>query len=437
MFLKHLQTIWQESEKPFIQDSNGSELFYKDLEFINIEGIEEIKSGDVVALIGDFDSESIKTLLYLLSKNVILVPLTNATESQHEYFIKESKAQYLFKKNKLIKIISDSKNKHPLLEKLRKIQHPGLILFTTGTTGLPKAIIHDFIPFIDRYKTPRPPLKAISFLLFDHIGGINTLLHMLFNLGQIVSLRDRRIETVIKTINHYSVELLPTTPTFLRMMSLYPGIENKISSSLKIISYGTERMDLPTLENLCTQFPKIDFRQTYGMSELGILRIKSKSRNSLFMKIGGEGVEIKTINGILFIKSNNRMLGYLNAKSPFDEKGWYCSKDIVEKDKDGYLKITGRDSDVINIGGLKFLPSQVELECLKIKNVKFAKAYGVPNPITGEYLELNIQLENKEVDIEQVKKTILSNLRQKLPKHMIPSKIKFNEQLLSHRFKKL
>ena len=208
-------------------------------------------------------------------------------------------------------------------------------------------------------------------------------------------MKDRRVETVLKTIDDFNVELLPTTPTFLRMMSLIPKIQNNLSSSLRIISYGTERMDYPTLENLCNLFPKIDFRQTYGMSELGILRIKSKARNSLFMKVGGEGVETKIKNNILFIKSKNKMLGYLNSQSPFDKEGWYCTKDIVKEDQDGYIKIIGRDSDVINIGGLKFLPIEVELECLKIENIKFAKAYGVSNPITGEYLELNIELHKK------------------------------------------
>ena len=346
-------------------------------------------------------------------------------------------ACFVFQKNNLVNVVSNSQEDHPLLDSLRSKGHPGLILFTTGTTGRPKAILHDFIPFIARYKTPRPPLKAISFLLFDHIGGINTLLHMLFNLGKIVSIKERTVESVAQTIKDYAVELLPTTPTFLRMLSLYPGIEEKLGSSIKIISYGTERMDQPTLNRLVDQFPKVDFRQTYGMSELGILRIKSKARDSLYMSVGGEGVETKIEDNILYIRAENRMLGYLNAPSPFDNEGWYCTKDIVVSDEEGFLTITGRDSDVINIGGLKFMPSEVERECLKIENVKFAKAIGVNNPITGQYLQLDIEPENENVDQDSLSREIREILGARLPRYMLPAKIRFSTQTLSHRFKKL
>ena len=53
------------------------------------------------------------------------------------------------------------------------------------------------------------------------------------------------------------------------------------------------------------------------------------------------------------------MLGYLNAHQPFDNDGWYNTKDIVEEDGE-YLKIIGRETDVVNVGGLKFMKSEVE-----------------------------------------------------------------------------
>ena len=69
------------------------------------------------------------------------------------------------------------------------------------------------------------------------------------------------------------------------------------------------------------------------------------------MKIGGEGVETRVINDVLEIRSPTRMLGYLNAESPFDNEGWYNTKDIVEE-RNGFYKVTGRTSEVINVGDL-------------------------------------------------------------------------------------
>ena len=374
------------------------------------------------------------TLLKLLSKGAVVVPLTKETRNQHEYFLSEACVQYIFEKNKLFRLISELQISHPFLDSFRKNINLGLVLFTTGTTDRPKAILHDFIPFISRYKTPRPSLKSISFLLFDHIGVINTLLHMLFNLRQIIFIQKRTVEAVATFIKEFSVELLPTTPTFVRILFLYQDIESKLGDSLKIISYVTERMDKPTLKKLCEQIPRVNFRQTYGISELGILRIKSKARDSIFMSVRGEGVETKIEKNILFIKVKKRMIGHLNAPSTFDDEGWYRTKDNVKLDNEKYLTITGSDSDVINISGLKFLPWEVELECLSLKEVKFAKAYGINNPITGQYLELSLEL-NEQIEKEiDFKNYVHSHLKKRLPRYLVPSRIKIGSQVLSPRF---
>ena len=168
------------------------------------------------------------------------------------------------------------------------------------------------------------------------------------------------------------------------------------------------------------------------MSELGILRVKSKSRESLYMKIGGEGVEWKVINNILYIKSENKMIGYLNADSPFDKDGWYCTKDLIQQ-KDDFIKIVGRESDVINVGGLKFLPAEVEKVCLEYKGVIHAKVIGKINPITGQHSEVIIEKSDHELNENEFR----GYLKDNLPRHMVPLRITFKKITLSHRFKKL
>ena len=283
-----------------------------------------------------------------------------------------------------------------------------------------------------RFETPRPTLKTINFLLFDHIGGLNTLMHTLFNKGTVVAPTNRDVDAVLKVCRDHNIEVLPTTPTFLRMMLMSGLVPNAVPKSLRIITYGTELMDQSTLDLLCDLLPEVDFRQTFGMSELGIVRAKSKSRDSLFMKIGGEGVETRVVDGILEIRSETRMLGYLNADSPFDENGWYNTKDIVNE-SDGYYQIIGRTSDVINVGGLKFMASEVERVALEFTGVELAKVIGKSNPITGQHPEITIQSKSGS-ELDEIK--LKAHMRSILPKHMMPKRFKFEAVSVGHRFKK-
>ena len=301
-----------------------------------------------------------------------------------------------------------------------------MVLFSTGTTGRPKAILHDLTQFMKRFETPRPTLKTINFLLFDHIGGLNTLLHTLFNKGTIVAPKTRNVQDILNVCKKYNVELLPTTPTFLRMMLFSESIPKDIPKSLKIITYGTERMDQSTLEHLCKLLPHVDFRQTFGMSELGIVRVKSQSRNSLFMKIGGEGVETRVKDNVLEIRSQTRMLGYLNSDNPFYDNGWFNTGDIVEE-KNDYIKVIGRTNEVINVGGLKFMASEVEKVALQFEGVELAKAEGNFNPITGQHVELTIQ-SSPNIDFDKAK--LGAFLKNVLPSHMLPKRLKVSTSLL-------
>ncbi|QJD72171.1 fatty acid--CoA ligase family protein [Marinobacterium sp. LSUCC0821] len=427
--IEKLFNRWRGIDYPFLVHANGSLRFDEvaNQEFVDLT---EVNSGDVVALIGDFNPQSILTLLQLIDKGVVLVPLTVDTRAQHEYFFDSALVDVVIEEGNIKRITHNKK--HLLIEELRAKQHAGLVLFSTGTTGRPKAILHDLTLFMQRFETPRPTLKTINFLLFDHIGGLNTLLHTLFNKGTVVAPKSRRVEDIIATCAEHEIEVLPTTPTFLRMMLMSGLIPDGIPKSLRIITYGTERMDQPTLDALCELLPNVEFRQTFGMSELGIVRVKSQSSNSLYMKIGGEGVETRVVDNVLEIRSKARMLGYLNAETPFDKEGWYNTKDIVEE-LNGFYKVIGRTSEVINVGGLKFMASEVERIALQFDHVELAKVEAKRNPITGQHVELTIQVsENFEID----RALFNGFMANHLPSHMQPRRIRFGKVSVGHRFKK-
>ena len=424
-----LSEIWKGIEYPFLLHK-GHELYFSDIANQEAVDLGEVCPGDVVALIGDFNPESISTLLRLIDLKTIVVPLTRDTIGQHEYFFDAAHVDVVIEQRSIRRIPRDAT--HPLVAELRDQKHAGLVLFSTGTTGRPKAILHDLTLFLKRFETPRPTQRTINFLLFDHIGGINTLLHTLFNKGVVIAPEERTVESILRTIRDYDVEVLPTTPTFLRMMLMSGAVPDQVPDCLKIITYGTERMDQPTLDQLCQLLPQIDFRQTFGMSELGIVRVKSEARDSLFMKVGGEGVETRVVDGVLKIRSRTRMLGYMNAESPFDADGWYDTKDIVET-KGEFYKVTGRIGEVINVGGLKFMASEVERIALEFPGVSLVKAEAKNNPISGQHVELSVQ----PVEGTEVKREVLNQfMTERLPAHMVPRRIRIEDVAVGHRFKR-
>src|SRR5262249_26068197 len=156
--------------------------------------------------------------------------------------------------------------------------------------------------------------------------------------------------------------------TFLNLLLLSEAYRCHDLSSLKLITYGTEVMPAPTLERLAAILPGVRLKQTYGLTELGILRSKSRDSGSTWVKVGGEGLETRAADGPLWVRAATAMLGYLNAPSPFDEDGWLDTGDRVEVDGD-YVRILGRDSERITVGGEKVYPAEVEDVLLDMENV--------------------------------------------------------------------
>ena len=116
-----------------------------------------------------------------------------------------------------------------------------------------------------------------------------------------------------------------------------------------MVTYCTEVMLESTLLRFHELFPNIKLLQTYGLSEIGIMCSKSKSSDSLWVKIGGEDFKTRVVDGIPEIKAPSAMLGYLNAPSPFTNDGWFHTGDLGKIDENGYLYITGRCKSVIVI----------------------------------------------------------------------------------------
>jgi len=320
----------------------------------------------------------------------------------------------------------------------------GIILFSSGTTGDPKMMFHEYAKLfkvLENSTKKQRSLRILLFLMFDHIGGINTLLNCLKDGSTIVIPSERTPHYIVELIFKYRINILPTTPTFLNLMLISDlNFEVKLKS-LKLISYGTERMPDSILKRIKLAFPGVKLLQTFGTSETGILKTISKSSESLFFKIEDERYEHKIVDNVLYIKSNLNVSGYLNTEnSKFDSEGWYNTGDIVESDDDGYLRIVGRINEVINVGGLKVMPNEVESILLQHEGVLDCLVFGQTNPITGQMVSAKIVInKNYFTDYNdfEIKHDIKNYCKLSLDKYKIPAKILFVEKLeYTTRFKK-
>ena len=390
----------------------------------------------VIAYVGEFSADSISLTLACIACKQVAVPLSREAYKEIDFFVEAGQLEYIFNtETGNLKKTGKTAN-HDLFGELKESKNAGLILFSSGTTGVSKAILHDLELILEKFLVRRQTLRGITFLLLDHIGGVNTLFYQLSNRGTIVTISDRSPESVCMTIEKYKVELLPVSPSFLNLLILSEAYEKYDLSTLKLVTYGTEVMPEWTLNKIGKILPNVKLQQTYGLSELGILRSKSKSNESLFVKVGGEGFETKIRNQTLWVKAKSSMLGYLNAPSPFDDEGWYDTGDLVEEDYDGYIRFLGRKSDVINVGGQKVFPAEVESRLQEIPGVIDTLVYGEKNLMLGQIVVAKIRT-SKKLSNRDAKTMIYDHLKGNISEYKIPIRvISTQEELTTFRFKK-
>ncbi|MCK4403805.1 MAG: long-chain fatty acid--CoA ligase [candidate division Zixibacteria bacterium] len=400
---------------------------------------QNIKPGAVTIIEADFSPSSIALFIALLGNGSVVVPITESVGAQRTEFIQIAQGEVIFNIDRedhvTIRRLPHTAN-HQFYQTLRKNGHPGLVLFSSGSTGKSKASVHDMTDLLEKFKIPRHSRRAITFLLYDHIGGVNTMLYTLSNGGCIITVQDRSPDGVLGAVEKHKAELLPTSPTFINLILLSEAYKRHDISTLKTVTYGTEPMPESTLKRFHQLFPHIRLQQTYGLSEVGILRSKSKSSDSLWVKVGGEGFQTRVVNGILQIKARSSMLGYLNAPSPFAKDGWFDTGDYVEVDGE-YIKILGRKSEIINVGGEKVYPAEVESVVRELDGVSDVTVYGEKNPITGQIVCAKIT-PSKEVDHKKFVAELKKHCRKRLQNYKVPVKVAFSEEKqYSDRFKKV
>jgi long-chain acyl-CoA synthetase len=395
--------------------------------------------GTVTGLEGEFSPNTIALFIALVGRAAIVVPQSNANRAGRERKddIAEVEAYYYVGAADDVRFDSTGRTaSHPLYGELRERGHPGLVLFSSGTSGDPKGAVHDFTFLLDKFRTPRPTLATLTFLLFDHWGGLNTMLHALSNGATVITGGDRSAEGVCALIEEHGIELLPATPTFINLLLLSGAHRRHDLSTLRVISYGAEPMPESTLARLRSAFPAVKLQQTYGMIEIGVLRSKSREDGSLWVRLGGEGYETRVVDGILQVRTRATIIGYLNAPTPITEDGWFITGDAVLEDGE-WFRVLGRTSELINVGGEKVYPAEVESTIQELDVVEEATVFGEKNPLIGNIVCAKVRT-SEPVDHGELVAAVKRHCSERLERFKVPVKVSVVDEVEhSDRFKKL
>lgn len=400
-----------------------------------------IGPGSVVAPMGDFSRHSAALFLALAQSGCIIAPIAVDVEDEVRDRLDAAGVEFVAESDGRGEAYRRRDGAEPaaLVREFRERGRSGLVLFSSGSTGRPKAMLHDLDTLVASYRGRRPrPLRMGMFLLFDHIGGINTFFSGLSIGAALVRFPSRDPEEVAAVMERAKVRVLPTSPSFLNLLLVGGAGGRHDLSSLRMVTYGTEPMPPSLLERLRQAFPKVRFIQTFGTSETGIGRTTGREPGSTAFRIEPGDTGARVVDGELQLRSSTQVLGYLNhGMDDFTEDGWFRTGDLVEELGDGYIKVVGRLRDVINVGGRKVLPAEVESALLALPDVVDCMVYGRRHVLTGQAVAADVVVRDAS-DASKVKRAIRRSLLRGLEEYKVPAGIRLVDAIeMGSRFKKM
>lgn len=400
----------------------------------------EIRPGDVVILTGDYSPKLISMFFALHSNRNIIIPQVADSEGKFSALTRTCSPKWH------IRAAGDTVDVEALeahgpasdnVVKLQDEQKAGVILSSSGTAGDPKIMLHDLDEWVTTKISTRcrPRLRILLLLLFDHIGGLNSLINAVCGGNTVVIPKSRRAEDVAVCLLRDEVSVVPTSPSFLNLLSIsLRGAERQTFPGVRLVTYGSESMPASVLRACKVMFPNAKCQETYGLSELGILGTRSKSgEHSDKFHIDGAKTEYKIVDGELIVRKSSSFYGYLNRENPSTD--WFYTGDLVEVDDDNAIKIVGRKDAVINVGGEKVFPLEVEEKLLDLEEVEECRVYGETCPIMGQSVTADVVVTEQITFVELIK-AVHTGLRQSLQSYKIPQKINVVEKIgLTERLK--
>ena len=327
---------------------------------------------------------------------------------------------------------------------------PTIIIFTSGTTALPKGVVltyMDLTAYVINTMSPADPEiheKTLSSVPFSHVAGATAMMSSIWGGRTLLILPQFTPELWLKAVHEEGGSHSFVVPTMLKRIMEVPDFDKYNLSSLKLITYGAAPMPYEVVRHACEVFPPkgVGLMNAYGQTEststltfLGPddhdLSVDTEKRIARLRSVGQPmpdvtiGIMDERNNllasgeeGEICVQSDRVMKGYFQqeeATSTAIINGWLHTGDVGKVDADGYLFITGRKKDLIIRGGENISPGEIENALEDHPKIDEAAVIGVPDVEWGEVVKAVLVLKPGETisldEVMQYSKTKLASFK--------------------------
>ena len=313
------------------------------------------------------------------------------------------------------------------------VAEAGILLPTSGTTGTPKIVRHHpqiLLTTVSGYASPERRRTLICYHPVS-FSGLKVIMGAIAAGSELIALSEPTLPRLADAAMTLRPDEYKGTPTMMRSLLALLGAD---ASRLTFdrVSLAGETVDQHILDRLHSLLPRAELWHVYGASEIGAFMTVKDGRAGFPARWIDEGldpVRMRITDGILEVASPIAMLGYLGTpmRRLEDPAAWWSTGDMIgiEHDRAYFL---GRADSVINVGGAKVRPEEVEMALLRVPGVADARVFGRRNPITGQLVAAEIAAAPGE-DHEALRRRILHALPDSLERHKIPQFLSVQDRL--------
>jgi len=427
----------------------------------------KLKTGDRVVILAENSLEHIVLFSVAQKTGLILVPLNyRLAPRELDYQLNDSEPQLIITERKylenvsalksfqiisnklnlddLIDIVENEKDKNHFFDSIEDFDenHPVFILYTSGTTGLPKGALytHKMLFWNSINTALRLDItsndRSISCTPMFHTGGWNVIPTPFLHHGAYVCLMKKFDPAIVlKLLEEEKATMFMAVPTMLSMMAQSLDFDKVDLSSVKYFIIGGEPMPLPLIE--VWHKKGVPIRQGYGLTEVGpsvtslhqddaVRKMGSIGKINFYLKykiVDDNGNEVKQGEvGEFILKGPSVTPGYWRnptATSESLKNGWFYTGDLVREDEDGFLYVVDRKKNMFISGGENVYPAEIEKFLYTHPLIQEVAVIGVPDEKWGEVGKAYIKLkEGASISPNELKKYCEGNLaRYKIPKY--------------------